>query len=136
MIHCVWNHPHSMCFHVRRTCFTRVFLLPITPFSSNRKNSRNASLFNLEKIMLTKLKLFFCWRDHKNSLWSQLLFFETSFRLFRKMDIYKCPKTSFPKKSWEKKHKFAKKTINGKSNLKNQKVGHLWESFLALLIGC
>ena len=70
--------------------------------------------------MLTKLKLFFCWRDHKNSLWSQLLFFETSFRLFRFLDIYKCPKTSFPEKSWEKKHKFAKKTINGKSNLKNK----------------
>ena len=71
--------------------------------------------------MLTKLKLFFLRRDHKNALWSQLLLFETSFRLFRKMDIYKCPKTSFPKKSWEKKHKFAKKTINGKSNLKNRK---------------
>ena len=39
---------------------------------------------------------------HKIHLCSKNTFFRTLFCLFAKMDIYKCPKLSFPKKSWKK----------------------------------
>ena len=117
---------HHLCNglqHLVKSCsFLLLLCIQNVSIFRNVHLSKMPKMPAMKKVMLTKLKLFFLSRDHKNRLWSQLLFFETSFRLFRFLDIYKCPKTSFPKKSCEKKHKFAKKTINGKVNLKTKRL--------------
>ena len=54
-------------------------------------------------------------------LWSKLifsLFFAKTFLGNQKMDIYKCPKTVLPKKSWENK-KYVILNINSQNNLKD-----------------
>ena len=56
-------------------------------------------------------------------LWSKLifsLFFAKTFLGNQKMDIYKCPKSILPKKSWENK-KYVILNINSQNNLKDLK---------------
>ena len=96
---------HHLCNglqHLVKSCsFLLLLCIQNVSIFRNVHLSKMSKMPAMKKVMLTKLKLFFLARDHKNRLWSQQLFFETSFRLFRFLDIYKCPKTSFPKKSWE-----------------------------------
>ena len=49
--------------------------------------------------MVTKFELLFCCPDAKINLWSQQLKFGKTFSDFLFLDIYKCPKSTFPKKS-------------------------------------
>ena len=63
--------------------------------SSFVDDKKTPKAFGLSKIMVTTLKKQNSSPDHKNQLWSQILYFSKDFSDISKKDIYKCPKGDF-----------------------------------------
>jgi hypothetical protein len=76
-------------------------------FYDDIKKCLNTFFKNIKKIYRNKLKKNILVLDHKNSICSGGNFFGREDSAFSKNGQNKCPFLTFPKKSWEKKEKFA-----------------------------